>query len=203
MAGKVYSKTTDGPSETQNGRPAKCTARQEMAHRRHRMAGKVYSKTRDGPSETQNGRQSVQQDKRWPIRDTEWPAKCTARQQMAHRRHRMAGKVYSKTRDGPSETQNGRQSVQQDNRWPIRDTQWPAKGMMFMSVGCSTSQQPVSVSQGRICSDNCTYCHTEIEIADPTFHLNQSQYTDTRPTSPSTDPIMPGAWQGSHWSANV
>ena len=26
--------------------------------------------------------------------------------------------------------------------------------------------------------------------------------TDTGPTSPSTDPIMPGAWQGSHWSAN-
>ena len=22
------------------------------------------------------------------------------------------------------------------------------------------------------------------------------------PTSPSTDPITPGAWQGSHWSAN-
>ena len=28
-----------------------------------------------------------------------------------------------------------------------------------------------------------------------------SQYTDTGPTSPSTDPIMPGAWQGSHWNA--
>ena len=47
-----------------------------------------------------------------------------------------------------------------------------------------------------------TRCHTEIEVADPTFYLTQSQYTDTRPTSPSADPIMPGAWQGSHWSAN-
>ena len=46
----------------------------------------------------------------------------------------------------------------------------------------------------------CTCCHTEIEVADPTFHLTQSQYTDTGPTSPSTDPITPGAWQGSHWS---
>ena len=59
-----------------------------------------------------------------------------------------------------------------------------------------------SVSQGRICSDNCTCCHTEIEVADQTFHLTQSQYTDTGPTSPRTDPITPGTWQGSHWSAN-
>ena len=42
----------------------------------------------------------------------------------------------------------------------------------------------------------------EIEAADPTFYLTQSQYTDTGPTSPSADPITPGAWQGSHWSAN-
>ena len=72
-----------------------------------------------------------------------------------------------------------------------------------LSVGCLTSQQQASVSQGRICSDNCTCCHTEIEVADPTFYLTQSQYTDTGPTSPSADPITPGAWQGSHWSANV
>ena len=68
--------------------------------------------------------------------------------------------------------------------------------------GCLTSQQQVSVSQGRICSDNFTYCHTEIEVAHQTFYLTQSQYTDTGPTSPSADPITPGAWQGSHWSAN-
>ena len=59
-----------------------------------------------------------------------------------------------------------------------------------------------SVSQGRICSDNFTCCHTEIEVADQTFYLTQSQYTDTGPTSPSADPISPGPWQGSHWSAN-
>ena len=49
---------------------------------------------------------------------------------------------------------------------------------------------------------NFMCCHTEIDVADQTFHLTQSQYTDTGPTSPSTDPIMPGASQGSHWSAN-
>ena len=37
-------------------------------------------------------------------------------------------------------------------------------------------------------------CHTEIEVADQTFHLTQSQYTDTGLTSPSTDLITPGAW---------
>ena len=67
-------------------------------------------------------------------------------------------------------------------------------------VGCLTSLQHASVSQGRICSDNCTCCHTEIQVADQTFHLTQSQYIDTEPTSPSTDPRTQGAWQGSHWS---
>ena len=72
----------------------------------------------------------------------------------------------------------------------------------LLFVGCLTSQQQASVSQGRICEDNFTCCHTETEVADPTFYLTKSQYTDTRPTSPSADPIMPCAWQGSHWSAN-
>ena len=69
-------------------------------------------------------------------------------------------------------------------------------------VGCLMSQQHASISQGRICSDNFTCCHTETEVADQTFHLTQSQYTHTGPTSPSTDPITPNAWRGSHWSAN-
>ena len=64
------------------------------------------------------------------------------------------------------------------------------------------SQQQASVSQGQICADNFMCCHTEIELADQTFYFTQSQYTDTGLTSPSADPIMPGAWQGSHWSAN-
>ena len=44
--------------------------------------------------------------------------------------------------------------------------------------------------------------YSGIEVADSTFYLTQSQYTDTGPTSPSADPITPSAWQGSHWSAN-
>ena len=72
---------------------------------------------------------------------------------------------------------------------------------LFVSwlLACLTSQQHASVSQGRICSDNFTCCHTEIEVAD---HLPLRQYTDTRPTSPSADPITPCAWQDSHWTTN-
>ena len=69
-------------------------------------------------------------------------------------------------------------------------------------VCCLMSQQHASVSQGRICTDNFTCCHTEIEVADQTFYFTQSQYTDTGQTSPSADPITPGAWQDSHWNAN-
>ena len=76
------------------------------------------------------------------------------------------------------------------------------KGFVCWLVGCLTSQQQARASQGRICSDKFTCCHTEIEVADQTFYLTQSQYTDTGPTSPSADPITPGAWQGSHWSAS-
>ena len=74
--------------------------------------------------------------------------------------------------------------------------------VMLLFVCCLTSQQHASVSQGRICSDSFTCCHTEIEIADQIFHLTQSQYIDTGSTSPSTDSITPGSWQGSHWSTN-
>ena len=40
------------------------------------------------------------------------------------------------------------------------------------------------------------------QVTYQTVYLTQSQYTDTGPTSPSADPIMQGAWQGSHWKAN-
>ena len=94
--------------------------------------------------------------------------------------------------------------------WCVKQWQytfnWPSllllRGLFDLFVGFLTSQQHASVSQGWICSDNFTCCHTEIEVADQIFYLTQSQYTDTRPTSPSADLITPGAWQGSHWSAN-
>ena len=72
----------------------------------------------------------------------------------------------------------------------------------WLFVGCLVSQQHGSVSQGRVYSDNCKSWHIEIEAADQTFYFTLSQYTDTGPTSRSADPITPGAWQRSHWSAN-
>ena len=50
--------------------------------------------------------------------------------------------------------------------------------LLLLFVGCLTSQQQATVSQGRICSDKFTCCHTEIEVADPTFYLTQSQHTE-------------------------
>ena len=86
----------------------------------------------------------------------------------------------------------------------LREEWWQQSSIHVcgLFVDCLTSQQQASVSQGRICSENFTCCHTEIEAAGPTFFLTQSQYTDSRLTSRSSDPIMPGTWQGSHWSAN-
>ena len=44
------------------------------------------------------------------------------------------------------------------------------------------------LSHVRICSDNCTSCDIEIEVAD-VMEL----------AIPSCDPMTPGAWLGSHW----
>ena len=77
-----------------------------------------------------------------------------------------------------------------------------SKKDVCLLVGCLMSQPHASVSKGRICTDNSTCCHIEIEVTNQTYYLTHSQYTETGPTSPSADPIMPGAWQGSHWSAN-
>ena len=73
---------------------------------------------------------------------------------------------------------------------------------MFVCWLLNVPATSYSVYQGRICEDNCTCCHTEIDVADQTFYLTQSQYTDTGPTSPSSEPFSPGACQGSHWRAN-
>ena len=76
-----------------------------------------------------------------------------------------------------------------------------SKMYVCLSVGYLTYQQQASESHGLICSDKRTYFYTEVEVADQAFYLTRSQYTDTRSTSPNADPISPGAWQGSHWSA--
>ena len=69
-----------------------------------------------------------------------------------------------------------------------------------LAVGFLTYQHHASVSLEWICLNSWTCCHIEIEGEDQTCYLNQSQSTDTRPTSPSTDPISPGTWQDKHSS---
>ena len=63
---------------------------------------------------------------------------------------------------------------------------------LLLFLGYCPSNAPC-VSQGPICSDSSTTCHTEIEVADQT---TQSQCTDTGPTSPCCHPKTPGVWQG-------
>ena len=98
--------------------------------------------------------------------------------------------------DGELETSVNHSTVSAD----LQFLDWDVR-IQLLFVVCLTSQQQASVSQGRICEDSFTCRNTEIEAADQTFYLTRSQYADTGPTSPSAEPIMPGAWQSSHWSA--
>ena len=71
------------------------------------------------------------------------------------------------------------------------------EGRFGLMISCLKCQQHANVSQGWICSDNFTCCHT---VADQIRYPTQSQYTDTGTTSPSAEPITPGAWKSSHWN---
>ena len=72
----------------------------------------------------------------------------------------------------------------------------------LLLTSCLASQQPASVSQGCVCLDSCMCCHTEAEVTHRTCCLSHSQYTDTRPTSRSADPVTPDAWQCSRRSTH-
>ena len=53
--------------------------------------------------------------------------------------------------------------------------------LVILFVGCLTSQQHASVSQGLICPDNSTCCYTEIGVADQTFYLSHSILAQGQP----------------------
>ena len=99
-------------------------------------------------------------------------------------------------------TMKHRQTDRRTDRQTTRQGQTSIPGLVYWLVSCLTSQQHASVSLGLICSDKCTCCHADTEVADQTCYIAQSQYTDTGPNSPSADPIIQDAWQGSHWSTN-
>ena len=99
------------------------------------------------------------------------------------------------------QTRRRRQAINCPGRLPppfpwtlISPVSW-ATDREFLFVGCLTSQQHTTVSQGRICPGKSAFCHAEIEVADETRNLTQSQYTDTGPTSPCADPVQPPEYQ--------
>ena len=61
----------------------------------------------------------------------------------------------------------------------------------------------LTVPQGRIRWDSYKCYYTQIQTEDHICCLTHSQYTDTGQTSPSTDPIAPVGWWGSHQSNNA
>ena len=64
--------------------------------------------------------------------------------------------------------------------------------------------QKQSVSQGKICSDNLSFSHIETSCSSIRLAVSpKSQYADTGPTSPCTEPVIPGVYQGNHWIAKV
>ena len=60
------------------------------------------------------------------------------------------------------------------------------KTTVCLSVASRPSNMPVYLRDGFAQTKVCAAILRE--VADQTFYLTQSQYTDTRPTSPSTDP---------------
>ena len=79
-------------------------------------------------------------------------------------------------------------------------------GYMYFDVvclfgGCFTPQQHIRVSQVRAVTMRQKVADQTLYVTQSQY-LSQSQYTDTGPTGPSADPMMPGAWQGSHWRTN-
>ena len=117
----------------------------------------------------------------------------------------LQGKINSTGKILPRGGSNPRRCIKQDSEPNTLPTSYscspvPSKNNLLV---CWLSLQHAFVSQGRICSDKLTCCHADIEVADQAFCLTKSQETDTRLTSPSADPITPGAWQGNHWSSNL
>ena len=171
-------------NQTNNSRKKKKISMQQKITNRKK---KTIKKINKGEKDDQTAKQTNQQTKQTTFKERE--GKKKKRERKKSRKKDIEKGKKSRKKDiekGKKERTNAGRKEQKT---------------VCLLVGCLTSQQQASASQGWICSDNFACCHTEIDVADPTFYLTQSQYTDTGPTSPSADPITPGTWQGSHWSA--
>ena len=58
----------------------------------------------------------------------------------------------------------------------------------LLLVDCLSSQEHAKAFQGRICSDICTCCHTDMEVADQLCSLTQSQIYWRRPSQSDHSP---------------
>ena len=100
-------------------------------------------------------------------------------------RHTSRQKKTSRNREtekgeeGETGRQTNRGKEEDTSRIQSNDRLGALAAKLLLLVGRLTSQQHVSVSQGRICSDNFTCCHTETEVAGQTFYLTQSRFSDT------------------------
>ena len=75
--------------------------------------------------------------------------------------------------------------------------------MLLWLVASLTPKEHASVSQvGSAQTAVRAATLSEVKLLDLTCYLALSQYIDTGPTSPSTDPMTSSPCQGSHWSAN-
>ena len=74
--------------------------------------------------------------------------------------------------------------------------------LLLLFVGCLTSQQHDGVNLRDRSAQTIVRAAKLRQKLQQTLYLTESQYTDTRPTSPSADSVTPGAWQGIHCSAS-
>ena len=59
------------------------------------------------------------------------------------------------------------------------------------------SRNKQTLSQKRLFINNVTCRHTKTNVSIKTCHFTRSEYADTKPTSPSADPLTPdGGWRG-------
>ena len=86
--------------------------------------------------------------------------------------------------------------------WKVRQIQVPCNIVVVVSWLLTSQQKANCVSGLELQTWWCTLL-PHFEVSDQTCCLTRSQYTNPRPTSPSTDPILLGIWQCHHWNTNL
>ena len=100
--------------------------------------------------------------------------------------------------------------------WSLISVSWIA-GFVLIVLPCASPSLRLPLSLA--CLSLCLYlwicisvtdlqtiltcCSTQIEVADQTFYLSQSQYTDTGLASPNTDSLTPGLRHSIHCLTGV